>query len=96
MAGGSFRSSDVPKSAQQSLQTVEGASPLPFQRRSLTDARLIIFALGLPIPQYSRAVILMASRSAAAEARRRKILERGTDRLNRITLGTSAGAVTSI
>lgn len=35
----------------------------------------------------------MASRSAAAEARRRRILERGTDRLNRIALGNSAGVV---
>ena len=35
----------------------------------------------------------MASRSAAAEARRRKILERGADRLNRITVGSSAGIV---
>ena len=34
----------------------------------------------------------MASRSAAAEARRRKILERGTNRLDRITLGSSTGA----
>ena len=33
----------------------------------------------------------MASRSAAAEARRRRILERGSDRLNRITAGTNAG-----
>jgi len=33
----------------------------------------------------------MASRSAAAEARRRRILERGSDRLNRITVGTNAG-----
>ncbi|CAK0782831.1 hypothetical protein CVIRNUC_006026 [Coccomyxa viridis] len=35
----------------------------------------------------------MASRSAAAEARRRRILERGTDRLNRIALGNSAGVL---
>ena len=33
----------------------------------------------------------MASRSAAAEARRRRILERGGDRLNRITSGKSEG-----
>ena len=42
-----------------------------------------------------RVHISMASRSAAAEARRRKILERGTDRLNRITLGSSTGTVPS-